>query len=258
MLSNAVLCDAIWWNSVSCNPPKMYLYTLAFGGKITKQFKDVKRGCGLMMSAGFVPGLVKNELGSWRFRVHALIKQRFDTGWPYLSSELCRHHSPPSHTTDPPAQQLPLGCGWSAWAPACSMCWFLDHTWMDESRRCIDLFQADIDVALYDVSFLHWQKHFDHLQFNDHTGHSGAVPLHCIHGSNAVVSSNHVEVSIHCHETGSAAGAVQGCYICAPAVRVWVVPATAVVEEEEESVDLKSSEDKKAAQLELKWRRQKH
>lgn len=88
----------------------------------------------------------------------------------------------------------------------------------------------------------------DHLHFNDHSGHSGAVPLHCIRGSDAVVSSNHVEVSVHRHETGSAAGAAQGCYICAPAVRVWVVPATAV---EEESVDLKSSEDKKAAQLEL-------
>lgn len=125
---------------------------------------------------------------------------------------------------------------------------------MDESRRCIDLFQADGDVALYDVYFLHCHKHFDHLQFNDHSGHSGAVPLHCIHGSNAVVSSNHVEVSVHRHETGSTAGAAQGCYICAPAVRVWVVPAMAVVkeEEEEESVDLKSSEDKKAAQLELK------
>lgn len=55
------------------------------------------------------------------------------------------------------------------------------------------------------------------------------------------MSSNGVQVSVHCHQTHSAAGAAHGCYICTPAVCVWVVPAMMVVKEQGcQSVDIKS------------------
>lgn len=68
-----------------------------------------------------------------------------------------------------------------------------------------------------------------------------AVPLHGICGSNAVVSSNSVQVSVHHRQTHSAAGAAQGCYICTPAVCVWAVPAMMEVKERGcQSVKVKS------------------
>lgn len=70
---------------------------------------------------------------------------------------------------------------------------------------------------------------------------SAAIPLHSIHGSDTIVSSNSVHVSVHSHQTHSAAGAAQGCYICTPAVGVWVVSAMMEVREKRcQSVKIKS------------------
>lgn len=52
----------------------------------------------------------------------------------HLNSEPYHHHFLPSHTGDPPAQQPLLWCVWSASAPACSMCSFLDYTWNNETK----------------------------------------------------------------------------------------------------------------------------
>lgn len=65
------------------------------------------------------------------------------------------------------------------------------------------------------------------LSCNHHatTDDNMAIPVNSVGADHAVIPSKGVQVSIHLHQTHSAAGAAQWGHVVTPGISLWVVPA---------------------------------